>query len=66
MIPVNRFAVFKENLKEKGDSVYANYRTVCINELYADESNARIEENISSFDVEENKDVTDEIYNKLK
>lgn len=60
------FAVFKENLKEKGDSVYANYRTVCINELYADESNARIEENISSFDVEENKDVTDEIYNKLK
>lgn len=60
------FAVFKENLKDKGDSVYANYRTVCINELYADESNTRLETNISSFKVEENKDVTDEIYNKLK
>lgn len=60
------FAVFKENLKEKGDSVYANYRTVCINELYADESNARLENNIKDFKVEENKNVTDEIYKKLK
>lgn len=60
------FAVFKENLKEKGDSVYANYRTVCINELYAAESNARIENNIKDFHVDEDKNVIDEIYNKLK
>lgn len=60
------FAVFKENLKNKGDSVYANYRTVCINELYADENNARIENNIKNLDVKENDDVINEIYNNLK
>ncbi len=60
------FAVFKENLKEKGDSVYANYRTVCINELYASENTSRIEEKIENFHVDENKGAINEIYNKLK
>lgn len=60
------FAVFKENLKEKGDSVYANYRTVCINELYADENNSRIENSIKNLDVNKNDEVIKEIYNSLK
>lgn len=60
------FAVFKENLKEKGDSVYANYRMVCINELYSEENNAEIKKNISGFKVEKNEEIIDEIYLKLK
>ncbi len=60
------FAVFKENLKDKGDSVYANYRTVCINELYSEENNSEIRKNISGFKVEKNEKTIGEIYKKLK
>lgn len=47
------FAVMKENLKDKGESVYAEYRSACINDLYSDKSRADFEEIIGSYAVEE-------------
>lgn len=58
------FIVWKEDLREKGESVYANYRSVCINDLYADNAQAETDELISSFTVEE-KSVVDRIIRKL-
>ncbi len=47
------FAVLKENLKEKGESVYANYRSACINDLYSAEYRQTIEGYTSTLTVEE-------------
>jgi hypothetical protein len=58
------FIVWKENLKEKGESVYASYRTVCINDLYSAQAEAETNEYISTLDVEETGEV-DRIINKL-
>lgn len=58
------FIVWKENLREKGESVYVNYRSVCINDLYADKSQSQINEFISSFTVKE-KNIVDRIIRKL-
>ncbi len=58
------FIVRKEDLREKGESVYVNYRSVCINDLYADKAEAQTEEYISSFTVEE-KNIVDRIIRKL-
>lgn len=59
------FIVWKESLSEKGESVYANYRSVCINDLYADKAEAETDEYISSFTVEE-KSFVDRIIKKLR
>lgn len=59
------FAVIKENLKDKGESVYANYRTSCINDLYSDESDAKTEEYISTLTVDEKGNAADRIIDKL-
>ena len=58
------FIVWKENLREKGESVYVNYRSVCINDLYADKAEAETDEYISSFTVEE-KSIIDRIIKKF-
>ncbi|MBE6819445.1 MAG: hypothetical protein E7516_00125 [Ruminococcaceae bacterium] len=58
------FIVWKENLREKGESVYANYRSVCISDLYADKAEAETDEYISSFTVEE-KSIIDRIIKKF-
>ncbi len=47
------FAVLRENLKEKGESVYANYRSACINDLYSAEYRQTIEGYTSTLTVEE-------------
>lgn len=59
------FAVVKENLREKGESVYANYRSSCINDLYSAESDREIEEYIAAMTVEENGKAADRLINKM-
>ncbi len=58
------FAVWKENLKEKGESVYSSYRSSCISDLYSSDSQKKTDEIISSLDVEEKRAV-DRIVNKM-
>lgn len=60
------FAVFKENLEEKGEGVYANYRSVCISDLYSGEYEDYIEEYIADFKTDENKSVISDIFKRLK
>lgn len=59
------FAVYKENLREKGESVYASYRSVCISDIYAAENEERINLIAADLKVEENAKVIDEIYKKV-
>lgn len=59
------FAVYKENLKDKGESVYAAYRTVCINDIYAEENEKRISLIAADLKVEEDEKVIDKIYKKV-
>lgn len=59
------FIVWKEKLKDKGESVYANYRSACINDLYYDEAQAKTNEYIETLSVKEEK-VVDKIINKLR
>lgn len=58
------FVVWKENLKDKGESVYVNYRSVCINDLYSAEAQAKTDEYIATLSVEEKSGV-DKIVNKF-
>ena len=59
------FAVVKENLKDKGESVYANYRSSCISDLYSGESDAKTNEYISTLTVEENGNAVNRIIDRL-
>lgn len=59
------FAVIKENLKSKGEGVYANYRTSCISDLYSSQSDAETAEYIATLTVEENGNSLDRIIDKL-
>lgn len=59
------FAVMKENLKEKGEGVYAEYRSACINDLYSDDARAEFEEIIGSYEVEEKSGRINSILKKL-
>ena len=59
------FIVWKENLKEKGEGVYVNYRSACINDLYYNEYQTKTNEYIETLSVEEEK-VVDKIINKLR
>lgn len=58
------FAVLKEDLKAKGEAVYVNYRTSCINDLYSDASREEIESYIQTLTVEEKG--ADRIINKMR
>lgn len=59
------FAVIKENLKDKGESVYANYRSSCISDLYSAESNTKTGEYIETLSVEESGNSLDRIIDRL-
>lgn len=59
------FAVYKESLKDKGESVYAAYRSACINDIYAAENEKRINLIATDLKVEENAKVIDELYKKV-
>ncbi|MBQ8015788.1 MAG: hypothetical protein IJ264_06355, partial [Clostridia bacterium] len=58
------FAVWKENLKEKGESVYSNYRSSCISDLYSVQARDLVNEYIEALTVEE-KGSVNKIINKL-
>lgn len=58
------FIVWKENLKDKGESVYAGYRSTCISDLYSDEYQAEKDEYIAALTVEEKSGV-DKIINRM-
>ncbi len=60
------FAVFKEDLKSKGDGVYANYRSACITDLYSADYDAKLDEYISTLEVEEKAVVISLLMNKIK
>ena len=59
------FAVIKENLKSKGEGLYANYRTSCISDLYSAQSDAETEKYIATLSVEEIGNSLDRIIDKL-
>ena len=59
------FAIYKENLADKGEGVYASYRAACVNDLYADRNDERIEKTIAVLTVEKNDKVIDEVYSKI-
>ena len=58
------FIVWKENLKDKGESVYHSYRTACIYDLYYEDYQTNLNEYLDSLTVEE-KGVADRIIKKL-
>lgn len=58
------FAVYKENLKEKGESVYANYRSSCISDLYSGQAQQKTDEQMAAMTVKE-KGCVDRIINKM-
>lgn len=59
------FAVAKENLRGKSESVYANYRSSCINDLYSAESDRKTEEYIATLTVDENGSAADRLIDKM-
>ncbi len=59
------FAVMKESLDDKGESVYSEYRSACIEELYSEESRLAVEEIMASFRVEEKGSGADRIVNDM-
>ena len=58
------FIVWKESLKEKGESLYISYRDVCLRDLYSAQSDDAIIEYISTLSVKETGEV-DKILKKL-
>lgn len=60
------FAVVKESLKDKGESVYANYRSSCISDLYSAEADRKTEEYISTMTVEENGNTANRLIDKIR
>jgi hypothetical protein len=59
------FAIYKENLADKGEGVYAAYRTACINDLYAERNEERIEKLTEGLSVDENSKVIDSVYKAI-
>ena len=53
------------NLKEKGESVYSEYRSACIADLYSEESRREVEELMNSFSVEEKGGRADRIIKEM-
>lgn len=58
------FVIWKENLKEKGESLYSNYRSACINDLYYEEYETELNEYLSTLTVEE-KSIADKLIKKI-
>lgn len=59
-------AVYKENLEEKGEGTFSAYRSACINALYAEDFNAKLDEYISRLTVEEKKLIVKSVIKKVK
>ena len=59
------FAVIKENIDDKGESVYSEYRSSCIEDLYSEESRLEVEKLMASFSVEEKGSRADKIVNDM-
>ena len=57
------FAVIKENLRDKGESVYASYRSTCISNIYSSEYQQEIIDYTDDMEVDE-KNSVDKIVNK--
>ena len=47
------FAVLKEDLAAKGESLYANYRSSCIKDLYSEAAEGKTAEAVAALPVEE-------------
>lgn len=60
------FVIYKENLADKGEGIYASYRSSCVNDLYADRNDERIKKTIEVLDVERNEKVIDKIFKEIK
>ena len=60
------FVIYKENLADKGEGVYASYRSACVNDLYADRNDERIEKTIEVLTVEQNDKVIESVFKKIK
>lgn len=58
------FAVLKEDLAEKGESIYANYRSSCIKELYSEEAEELAAKAVEALTVEENGGRADRLVKK--
>lgn len=58
------FIVWKENLRDKGESVYINYRSACISDLYYEDYQKKLNSYLNTLTVEE-KRVVDSIVNKI-
>lgn len=58
------FIVWKENLRDKGESVYANYRSACIRDVYQPMALKKTESYLETLEVEE-KGIVNRIINKL-
>jgi len=58
------FIVWKESLKDKGESVYYSYRSACINDLYYEEYQNTLNEYLETFDVKE-KGLANRLVNKI-
>ncbi len=51
------FIVWKENLKDKGESIYISYRSTCIDDLYSDEYQESLDEYLGTLTVKEKGEV---------
>ncbi|MBQ2904130.1 MAG: hypothetical protein IJE48_07015 [Clostridia bacterium] len=60
------FAVVKENLRDKGEGVYANYRSSCISDLYSAEADKKTEDYIATLTVEENGNAADRLIDRIR
>ena len=58
------FIVWKESLREKGESVYFNYRSACINDLYYEEYQNNLNEYLGTLSVKE-KGLADRLINRI-
>lgn len=59
------FAVFKEELKGKGESVYAQYRSDCVDDLYYTDYEEKLNEYIAGLTVSEKTRVTDKVISRV-
>lgn len=60
------FAVYKEDLKSKGESVFSNYRSACIVALYESDYDEYLDNFIATLTVEEKKLIVNRIIKKVK
>ncbi|MCQ2474308.1 MAG: hypothetical protein MJ173_00185 [Clostridia bacterium] len=60
------FAVYKDDLRSKGEGVYSTYRSACINALYEADYGEYLDNFIASLTVEEKSPIVNRIIKKVK